>query len=863
MKTNRLYTLTTMALETIKMIETEMKQDKSSTESIWLALQKARQTCETWTMELKSVQAADLVTVADFFLLLISHIITQQITNEQIFQEEQRLLNLVDDFLECGGGHPDLVPIKLKSNYYRALVYITQQKNQVNTMIAHLNTILTFQSDQPIERCRQIKMLDNLSIGCATLINQSDLKGKDQDKISEIATQLMHKTMDIYDSVPASEDLPGWDRSLTYGNLMLHSLSLVLRHFIELSLAPEKAKSYQMRMENLLVRLQVFLSRYQRLSPPESDCQLILELLVNFLQSLKLEDVLLRKSLTTIARDFAPDVASPAVLAYRAAIIAFEQSVEEKLSIQEQSPPALLRIIEQTSVQKYVLDRTVPKIKTTHLAELAPQVLKVIEQIDPVARPKAGSEKTLKQQSLTEPVEQKELIEEAVQAVKKVCEFWLEKSSLCKVEDMLVVVKFLLKRVAHTIVKAPSPDIFQQEKQLLDLIDQILAGNNHHSDLIYAQFHSKYYRVLCYMTQQRYNIDDIVAHGNATLAFHCDKISDRYQQIQVLDSLCNNGLSWIDDPSLTADQCNKMLEWVSDLVQTIADIYESTPASASSPGSCSAEMHSNLVVRTIAIILYHFKTTLYTPETADLYHHRIEKLLTRLQAATNKHAYPPQEKECLNVLTMIIDILQKFDQQNYPWLVQLVKTAEKFVPDTAGPQVLACQIMIASFKKSHSRMKGNPSVPLIESKFVKPPALPKRLPRSLPKMVNKKEDNHLAEDNQKLRRQIQAAQQTAKKQRQALVKKNKKLSKQLEKQAQEKTTCEQLLNTKTIEWKQLADESTQLQTALSETQHRSALLIQQQVELSQEKRLALKEQKRQEVTQQEQETDWNQQIREQ
>jgi hypothetical protein len=850
MKTNHLATLVTVALETIKKIETEMEKDSSPTESVQIYLQKARQACQAWTLELKSVEAADLLAVVDFFLITVARMIAQQVIHEQIFQAEERLLNLVDDILACGGGHPDLVLEQLRSNYYRALICMTQQKDQVDTILSHLKTVLMFQSDQFSERCRQIQMLDTLSVGCTNWMGQPDWKSEDQDKISEMGTQILYKMMDIYDSVSASYHLPGWDRVFVYGNLVLHSLGFAVRYFVELSQAPERAKRYQVSMEYLLVRLQVFVNHHQRLSPPESECRLILELLINFLQALGPEDAWLGKLLAKIGRDFAPDMTGSQVLVYRATIAAFEKPDKEKTSLQEQIPLATPGVIEKNSVKKYPLDRGTPKIKTAHLAALAPQVLKVIEKIDTVAEPKAGSEKTLKERSLTGPVEQKSLIRERAQTARKVCESWLEESSFCSAEDMLVVINFLLKRIAHWIVAEISPDIFQQQKQLLDLIDQILAGNNPHSDLTFVQFHSKYYRALCYMTQQRDHIDDIVVHGNATLAFHCDTISDRCKQIQALDSLCLSGLAWIDELSLKAEEYDKMLELVSDLTQEIAHIYESIPASASSPGWNPVEMHSNLVVRTMTIVLHHFKIPLYTPKTAHFYHHHIEKLLTRLQAAMNKHAYKPQEKESLRVLTMVIHILQKSDKQNYLWQVQLIQIAEKFVPDTIGSQVLAYQIMIATFK-SPLKMKGNPSVP------------PKGRPTSLPKMADKKEDNRLTEDNEKLRRQIQEVQQAAKQQHKALVKKSKKLAKCLEKQTQETTAREQLLTIKEMELKPLVDQSTRLKTELTETQHRGALLMQQQVKLSKEKRLALEEQKRQEVTQQERETGWNQQIREQ
>jgi hypothetical protein len=845
-KTNHLATLATVALETIKKIETEMKKDSpefrrqkpmtaSPTESFQRSLQKARQICQAWTLELKSVPAANLLAVTDLFLITISHIIVRQVIYQQIFQEEESLLNLVDDILACGDGHPDLVLMQLRSHFYRALI-IMQRENQVNAIIPHLKTVLVFQSDQLFERCRQIQMLDTLGVACTSRINQPDWKAEDQDRICEIGTQIMQKAIDIYDHVPASYHLPGWNRVIVYGNLVLHSLGLARRYFAESSQAPERAKCYRERMEYLLARLQRFLD-HQRLSPHESECRLILELLINFLQALGPKDTWLLKSLTTLARDFALNMASPQVLAYRATIAAFAKPDKEK--------PALTEQVEK----KLCLQEA---IKTVHLAALALRVLSVIQET--ITELKVGSEKTAEY-----------LIRQRAQAAGKICESWLESgSSVYSIDDALVVIDFLLKKVAHWIAgEEIRSDIFQQEKQLLDLIDRILADDNPHSDLTFVQFHSRYYRALCYMTQHRDHIDDIVMHGNATLAFHCDKVSDRCKQIRALYSLVLSGLARIDELSLKANECDKMLVLVGNLAQEVADVYESIPASASLPSWNPIEMYSNLVVSTMTLLLNHFKPALYTPETADLYHYRIEKLLTRLQTAMNKHAYKPQEKECLKVLNIVINILQKFGTQNELWQVQLIQIAENFVPDTIGPQVLGHQIMIASFKKSPSRMKGNSSTPPVESKSESLSTPPKECLISLPKMADKKEDLRLAEENEKLRRQLQQAQQAAKKQRKTLTLKNKKLDKRLEKQKQEKTVYEQLLSITAMELKQLVKESTQLKTQLTEAQHRKTLLEQQQVALSEETRLALEAQKRREVAQREQEADWGRQLREQ
>ncbi|MBS0349778.1 MAG: hypothetical protein JSR33_01085 [Proteobacteria bacterium] len=830
MKTNHLATLAMVALETIKKIELETKKRSqefrwqqlttaSPTESFQGFLQKTRQICQAWTVELKSVSTADLLAVADFFLITVAHIIVQQVVYKQIFQEEQKLLNLVDDIIACGDGHPDLVFMQLRSNFYRALT-ITYRENQINTIISHLTTVLVFQSDQHFEHCRQINMLDTLGVGCTSRLNQPDWKGEDQDKICEIATQIMHKSMDIYDTVPASYHSPEWNRIVVYGSLVLHSLGLAFRYFIELSQAPERAKRYRERMEYLLVRLQRFLD-HQRLSPYESKCRLILELLINFLQRLKPQDLWLRQSLTTLARGFAPDVASPQVLAYRATISAFEKPDKEQSALTEQLE------------KKLCLQQA---IKTVHSSALALQVLPVIQET--LTELKAEPEKSPKYS-----------IRQLAQVAEKICESWLNGSSAYSVDDVLSVINFLLKKVSHWIAQEEiRVDIFQQEKQLLDLIDQILASNNPHSDLTFAQFHSRYYRALCYMTQQRDHIDDIVTHSNATLAFHCDKVSERSKQIQTLYSLGLSGLAWIDERPLKANECDKMLVFVNNLVQKIADIYESIPISASSPGWDPVEVYSNLVVGTMTVLLCHFKPALYTPKTADLYHYRIEKLLTRLQALMDKYPYKLPEKECLKVLNMVTNILQKFDSQNQLWQVQLIQIAENFVPDRIGPQVLGHQIMIASFKKGPLKIRGNLSAPS------------KECPTSLPKMADKKDDHCLAEENAKLRRQLQQAQQIAKKQRKALTTKNKKLTKQLEKQEQEKIIYQQSLNVKEMELKQLTNESTQLQTQLTEAQRREALLMQQQGQLSEEKQSVLEQPKRHEATEQEQAADWNRQI---
>ena len=477
MKTDHLAALAPLALKMIEKIEIEMKENSgkshpqqlatpSLTESIQPSLQKAREICQSWTQEFKSVPAEDLFDVADFFLIRVSRMIAQQEMGEPIFQAEEKLLNLADAILEGNKSHPDLVLVQLKSNYYRALVYMTHREDQVDTIISYLTFVEMFQSDQVFACCRQIQMLDTLSVSCTSWMN-SDWKREDQEKISGIATQITHKMMDIYEGVPASCRVSGWNRVVVYGNLVSHALGLALRHFVEVCHAPKRAWRYRVRVENLLTRLQQFLNRHQSLSPRESECELVLSLLIHFLKALRPEDGWLRQSLINIARDFAPDRVSSQILMYRTLIAAFAEpdkqnkqnlilmegiGVEKKLSIQDKPSPTQSESEEEHFEKKYPAsllltdekdqkneknekkeeEGRTPNLKTDHLAALAPQMLDVIEKIDAAMKPKMESQKTFKktltEPSLTEPMEEKQDLQHCAQMAKPICESWLDKS---------------------------------------------------------------------------------------------------------------------------------------------------------------------------------------------------------------------------------------------------------------------------------------------------------------------------------------------------------------------------------------------------------------------------------------------------
>ena len=291
--------------------------------------QEARQACQHWMDESKRIPPQEVLSVVEFFLIAIARVIAQRITSEAVFKQEKVLLDMIDDILSCWGDHPDLAFVRLRSKYYRVISYITQQENNIEMIRSLLKEIVAFRCDKTKDLYGHIYLLDALCIGCITWVSKLDWETGDQDKISELMHQIVHKMMAIYESIPSSVFLPGCDLASVYSNLVARAVGLAVYHFIEIDKTPKKESCYRNWVENLMTRLQALLDRHRQMTPSEEECLPVFTLIVDFLKAFKPTDNWLRDSLLKIASDFAPDAVGLQVLAYRATIAVFQKSDKE------------------------------------------------------------------------------------------------------------------------------------------------------------------------------------------------------------------------------------------------------------------------------------------------------------------------------------------------------------------------------------------------------------------------------------------------------------------------------------------------------------------------------------------------------
>lgn len=376
MKKDRLAALIPRVLEAVEKIEDELEQKGGSKKSrrkkqfaaqqtqnrqnqqIRQFAQEARRACQHWIDESKTILPKDVGPVVEFFLIAIAHVIAQKIISETFFKREKALLDLIDDIVACCDDQADLVYIRLRSKYYRTLMYITQQGNEVATIVSCLKEIVAFDCDQLNHRCKQIHLLNTLCVGCVTWMRGAEREPGVQDTLSAVAHQMMHKMMDVYTSLPSSSlCLPHWDRVSVYSNIVMHAVDLALYHCIEITRDPKKESLYRNRVENLMSRLHTFLDSYRQLIPHEKDCLSTLSRIVDFLKIPGFKNHWLRTPLLKIAENFAPYSTGSQVLAYRVAIATFRKpTVENQLRVVDDKSTIMVEIEKITSTLPDTVD---------------------------------------------------------------------------------------------------------------------------------------------------------------------------------------------------------------------------------------------------------------------------------------------------------------------------------------------------------------------------------------------------------------------------------------------------------------------------------------------------------------------------
>jgi hypothetical protein len=347
MKLTHLKRLAPIVLEEIKKIEIEKSQPQKSIESaqssedqiIHRFAEEARKACQRWTNESKLTFPKDVLPVIEFFLIDIAVLIREQVISEISFNRQKTLLDLCDRLLACRKNPVDFACIHARLAYYKAFTYLIQKENEVDIICTHLQESTTFSYDSPTEQCRQIDMLDTLCVACVTWMSGSERELKAQDKISILASQIVHKMMDIYDGIPFPFTAPGWDPACVYANLVAQAVGSALRHCFEIHHDPRKGLGYRQRVVNLMTRLQAFISQHPHLAPPKKESRLALDMITDFLKALDSADNGMRESLIKIAENFVLQIRIGShASAYREAITAMRKLVMEKSSDQKMKP---------------------------------------------------------------------------------------------------------------------------------------------------------------------------------------------------------------------------------------------------------------------------------------------------------------------------------------------------------------------------------------------------------------------------------------------------------------------------------------------------------------------------------------------
>jgi hypothetical protein len=344
MKLTHLKRLAPVVLEEIKKIEIENSQPQKSVESaqssedqiIYRFAEEAQKACQRWNEESKPTFPKDVLPAIEFFLIVIAVLIRKHVISEISFNRQKTLLDLCDRLLECRENPVDVACIHARLAYYKAFTYLIQKENEVDIICTYLQECATFSYDSPTEQCLQIDMLDTLCLACVTWMSGAEREFKMQDKISILTSQIVYKLMDVYDGIPFSFTASSWDPARVYAHLVARAVGSALRHFLEIHHNRRKESVSRHRVENLMTRLQTFISKHSHLTPPENEYRLAFNMITELLKTLNTEDNWLEELMLNIAETFALQIKSGShALDYQTEMTTMRKPVMEKPSDQK------------------------------------------------------------------------------------------------------------------------------------------------------------------------------------------------------------------------------------------------------------------------------------------------------------------------------------------------------------------------------------------------------------------------------------------------------------------------------------------------------------------------------------------------
>jgi hypothetical protein len=516
MKLARLKSLAPAVLEEIKKIEIENSQLQKSVESaqslgnhnICRLTEEAWKVCQRWNDESKPTFPKDVLPVIEFFLVFIAELSLGEVISETCFKRQKTLLDLTDRILTCRKNSVDFAYIQSSLTCYKALMYLTQKENEVDTICSYLQECTTFSHDIPAEQCLQINMLDILCVACVTWMDGSERELKAQDKISMLASQIVHKMMDIYDEIPFSFTASGWNPACVYANLVIRAVESALRHFLEIDHDPRKERVYRRQVENLMSRLQAFVRKHSHLAPPEEEYRLALNRIADFLTALSPADSGLRESMIKIAENFALQMTSESqALAYRAAITVMGKPVVEKSSEQKMKP--LSSVTRTDSLQE---ENTKLKLQLREIEQAAKKQQKDLQE-----------KNKLLQQRLTKGVKEKSDCERTLKSKESGIQSLIHQNTQLKTQ--------------LTEVKDQETTLQQQQNQISAELQQITAAQEQQT-VEYKQQESKWTQrlreqqmALHSVSAEKRRLETEVTSGQSTVRQLKEKLSQTKTQL--------------------------------------------------------------------------------------------------------------------------------------------------------------------------------------------------------------------------------------------------------------------------------------------------------------------------------------------
>ena len=600
-------------------------------ENLYVMSVVAEQACEEWKQtpldfRLLSEHSSSII---NFFLHTLSGLYQDHPRSDSLFKIETRLFNLIDKIYDLLGKPPTLYPSQLRSKYYQALYFFSQEEIDTQAAILALNNVLLFNGHNIAHQLEKIYVLDILSISCRNITNLRKIPQPEQ--FSEIFLKFSAEMMTMYlhSSTPDSRTYSG-----------------IVQNVVEVAIFCQKDRQ---NVENLISRLQMLIAANKLTALSEQQCLIPLQLIIKFIAASSFPDATWLSILfISVGEQLTSRIFTPQIMGYRSTLADFKQN----LTFLQTRNYVRADFKKNSSVTQIDFDQE-------KFSDLKPRIIKKISE----------SQKKLHKIHQKNNNDDKSFLglSPILDSLTKLGETLRKSPKGLENPDMLRNIPVFFLQVISCLDTMPEHDEFQFKSGLFDCIDNILSLFPQDPKAQFFQFQCYFLKIRELLSRKNPDIEKITALMEKLTAESCDPGRLQEQQLLIFGA-CQAHLQKFNYLKTTQIQ-DKFIPNITFLAQKIIHIHEKAP------DRIIETVQQILAIASFFLCVEGSKST-----KSQLICRGTEEVVSELHRIVSSYekskAALPSAEDCLSILTTLnkiiiaADLLKNLDKKLLNWLLQ-------------------------------------------------------------------------------------------------------------------------------------------------------------------------------------------------